>query len=76
MTRKRVKVVLKPPMKSETAAMSAIVHEGLKDHPEVQLVLEIAQRARELDAAVVPVSMEPSGDWRATSAISSPIPMS
>lgn len=66
----KVETVQEPQADAQT-----VVQNGLNQNPEVRLVLEIAQRARELAVTVVPVSMEPSGELRATSSSSLPVPM-
>jgi hypothetical protein len=66
MTRKRAKVVSKSPMKSETMDVSAVMHEGLKDHPEVQLVLEIAAQARLLEQHAQPIEIDLTTDLTLT----------
>jgi len=45
-------------MESQTADVSAMLHEGLKDHPEVRLVLEIAAQARLLEQYAQPLELD------------------
>ena len=70
MTGKRAKVASKSPVKSETVDVSAIMHESLKDHPEVRLVLEIAAQARLLEQHVQPIEIDLTSDLTLTPRVS------
>ena len=55
-----------PPARPEANAQ-AVIHNALSENPEVQLVLEIATRARDLAATEHPILMDDStGTFTAT----------
>jgi hypothetical protein len=66
MTRKRAKVVSKSPMEPKTVDTSAM----MKDHPEVQLVLEIAAQARFLEQHVQPIEIDLTSELTLTPTVS------
>jgi len=57
-------------MKPKSKDVSAMMHEGLKDHPEVQLVLEIAAQARLLEQHVQPIEIDLTSDLTLTPTVS------
>ncbi len=67
---RRGKVSASPNAERTPADVQTVVQRGLKDNPEVRLVLEIAARARELEAATPPLYLDTANDIRANSSIS------